>query len=209
MSRILLVTSSPRGAASYSSKIARLLANRLAHGDSRAVHVRDLNRDPVAHIDEDFVVGRDTAPKDRTPAQRAAVERSDHLIKEVLAADVIVIASAMINFSVSSSLKAWVDHLVRSGVTFRYTDTGPEGLVKGKKVYLVKASGGVYSEGPLVPYNFQDTYLKRILGFIGMTDIEVIEIEGTALGNDAAERAFSLAAARVASVSPSRVGASS
>ena len=208
MSRILLVTSSPRGAASYSSKIASLLAKRQAGGDSRTIHVRDLNHDPIAHIDEDFVIGRDTAPRDRTPAQRAAVERSDHLIKEVLAADVIVIASAMINFSVSSNLKAWVDHLVRSGVTFRYTDTGPEGLVKRKKVYLVKASGGIYCEGPLVSYDFQDTYLKRILGFIGMTDIEVIAIEGTALGKDAAENAFSLAVARVTSIPPYRVGAS-
>jgi len=209
MNRILLVTSSPRGAASYSTRIASLLAKRLASGDPGAVHVRDLNRDPVAHIDEHFVVGRDSAPQDRTPAQRAAIERSDHLIKELFAADVIVIASAMVNFSLSSNLKAWVDHLVRAGVTFRYTDTGPEGLVKDKKVYLVKASGGVYSEGPMASYNFQDTYLKRILGFIGLTDIEVIPIEGTAFGVDAAEKAFSLAEARVASIPPYPLAAAS
>ena len=202
MNHILLVTSSPRGAASHSSKVARLLAERLAGGHTRAITVRDLSQSPLPHIDEDFVVGRDAALKDRTPAQRIAVERSDQLIREVLAADVIVIASAMINFSVSSNLKAWIDHLVRAGVTFRYTENGPEGLLKDKKVYLVKASGGVYSEGPLVSYNFQDTYLKRILGFIGLTDIEIIAIEGIALGANAAEKAVSAAFATVARVPP-------
>lgn len=202
MSSILLVLSSPRGPASHSSQVARALAEKLARGDRRLITVRDLNREPVPPIDESFAVGRDLAPGERTPAQRAAVELSDRLIGEILSADAIVIASAMINFSIAASLKAWIDHLVRPGVTFRYGEKGPEGLIKGKKVYIVKASGGVYSQGPMIAFNFQDTYLKHILGFIGMTDIEVLAIEGVAFGAEAAERAVRGALEQVSRIPP-------
>jgi FMN-dependent NADH-azoreductase len=208
MNPILLVLSSPRGAASHSSRVARVLAERLAGGDRRLVTVRDLNREPVPPIDESFVVGRDLAEGQRSPAQQAAVELSDRLIDEVLGADTIVIASAMINFGISANLKAWIDHLVRPGVTFRYTEKGPEGLVKGKKLYLVKASGGVYSEGPMMSFNFQDTYLKHIFGFMGVADIEVLAIEGVAFGPEVAERAVAGALERVSrTAAPAASGA--
>ena len=157
MSKVLLVTSSPRGEASHSSRSARTLADQLASGSPNStVVVRDLFREPLAHIGEDFVSALGTPPESRTPAQKAAVALSDRLIAELFAADVIVIASAMINFGVSSTLKTYIDYVLRAGSTFRYTATGPEGLVKGKKAYIVRASGGVYSEGAYKPFNFQD-----------------------------------------------------
>jgi FMN-dependent NADH-azoreductase len=203
MSKILLVTSSPRGAASHSSRLGRSLAKQLASGDPRsAVVVRDLTKEPVAHIGEDFVTALGTPPEQRTPAQSQAVALSDRLIAELFDADVIVIASAMINFGVSSTLKAYIDYVLRAGATFRYTANGPEGLVKGKKAFIVRASGGIYSEGPAKAANFQDTYLKHVLGFIGITDVEVIHIEGVAFGPEATEKALTAAASHISTVPP-------
>jgi FMN-dependent NADH-azoreductase len=203
MSKVLLVTSSPRGDASHSSRLARTLADQLASGDPRSpVLVRDLSREPLPHIGEDFVTALGTPPENRTPAQSAAVALSDRLIAELFAADVIVIGSAMINFGISSTLKTYIDYVLRSGATFRYTANGPEGLLKGKKAYIVQASGGIYSEGTMKAANFQDTYLKHVLGFIGVTEVEVIHIEGVAFGPEAAEKAVSAAAERVATVRP-------
>jgi FMN-dependent NADH-azoreductase len=210
MSKVLLVTSSPRGSASHSTRIARSLAEQLASGDPRStVVVRDLFKEPLPHIGEDFVAALGTPPEQRTPAQKAAAALSDQLSKELFAADVIVIASAMINFGVASTLKTYIDYLLRAGVTFRYTAQGPEGLVQGKKAYIVQASGGVYSEGPGKVANFQDTYLKHILAFIGITDVEVIHIEGVAFGPEAAEKAVSAAAGRVSAVRPLALAAAS
>ena len=106
----------------------------------------------------------------------------------------------MINFGIPSTLKSYIDHILRPGATFRYTDKGPEGLVRGKKVYLVLARGGIYSEGPMQALNFQDTYLKVALGFIGLTDIEVVIVEGVAFGADAAEKAVNAAMERVSAL---------
>jgi len=170
MSHILLVISSPRGAASYSSKVACSLAEKLAGGDAKAITVRDLAGWPLRHIGEDFVGALYAPAENRTRPQQAAIDLSDELVKELFAADVIVIASAMINFGVSSTLKTYIDYILRSGSTFRYTANGPEGLVKGKKAYIVQASGGVYSEGAHKPFNFQVPYLRHVLGFIGVTE---------------------------------------
>jgi FMN-dependent NADH-azoreductase len=208
MSQVLLVTSSPRGAASHSSKIAGKLADQLASGDPQStVVVRDLFRDPLPHIGEDFVTALGTPAESRTPGQRAAVALSDRLIAELFAADVIVIASAMINFGVSSTLKTYIDNLLRAGATFRYSAAGPEGLVKGKKAYIVQASGGVYSQGPMQPFDFQDSYLRHVLGFIGIADVEVIRMEGIAFGPEAAEKAVSAATGRVSTVRPHALAA--
>jgi FMN-dependent NADH-azoreductase len=182
--------------------MARSLADRLASGDRSSVLVRDLSTQPLQHIGEDFVTALGTPPEQRTAAQSAAVALSDRLIAELLAADVIVLASAMINFSVSSTLKAYIDNVLRAGVTFRYTANGPEGLVKGKKAFIVQASGGIYSDGPAKAANFQDTYLKHVLGYIGITDVEVIHIEGVAFGPEATEKALTAAASRISSLRP-------
>lgn len=201
MSKVLLVTSSPRGAASHSTQVARRLVDQLTSADPKSkVVVRDLFKDPLQHIGEDFVIGRDTPADQRTAAQKAAIARSDELIAELFAADVLVIASGMVNFGVPSTLKTWIDHIARAGQTFSYGANGPEGLVKGKKAYIVHASGGIYSQGPAQAYNFQDTYLKQVLGFIGITDVEFIGIEGIAYGPDAAQKALTAAHERISNL---------
>jgi FMN-dependent NADH-azoreductase len=199
MSQVLLITSSPR-LDSHSTRVARKLADRLASQAGSGLTVRDLTRQPLPHIDDSFAVARNTPPDLLTSAQKSALSLSDRLLKELFAADTLIVAAGMINFGIPSSLKAYVDHVVRPGVTFRYGDKGPEGLVKGKKAYLVVARGGVYTEGPMQPFNFQDTYLKAALGFIGITDVEVIAVEGIAFGPEVAERAVSTALARVEAI---------
>jgi len=121
---------------------------------------------------------------------------SDVLVDELFAADVIVVAAPMHNFGIPSSLKAWVDHIVRPGRTFTYSEGRPQGLVIGKKAVLVLASGGVYSEGPMQAADFQEPYLRAVLGFIGLTDVEVIRVEGVALGEKALSQALNSADAR-------------
>jgi len=204
MSKILLVTSSPRGPLSYSSKVARSLADELAasHPDARIL-VRDLASRPLPHIDGNFLSGLATPAERRTTAQAAAVALSDEIIAEVFDADIIVIASAMINFGLSSTLKTWFDYLLRAGVTFSYSGDGPHGLVKGKKAYIIEARGGIYSEGPMQAADFQEPYLKQLLRFIGITDIETLAVEGVALGPDVAEKALAAALAKVSTLSAS------
>lgn len=198
MSNILLVTSSPRGAASYSTRIARTLAEKLAsRGAGSTITVRDLTAQPLPHIDDTFAAARNTPPEQLTPAQRSVLDLSDTLVRELSGADVIIIAAAMINFGIPSNLKAYIDHVLRPGVTFKYGEKGPEGLLRGKKVYLVLARGGVYSQGFMQSLNFQDPYLKAVLGFIGLADVEVIAAEGVAFGPEAAEKAVNTALERV------------
>jgi len=201
MSRILFVTSSPRGAASLSTKVATALVDRLqAQSPGASVVRRDLAAQPLPHIGEAFLAAQALPAESRSPAQQAALALSDTLVQELFAADTIVIASAMINFGLASTLKSWFDYLLRAGVTFRYGETGPQGLVTGKTVYLVEARGGVYSDGPYKPFDFQEPYLRHLLGFIGLTEIETIAVEGVAYGPDAAEKAVAGALDRVATI---------
>lgn len=197
MNQILLVTSSPRQD-SFSTKVAHALAEKLAKRElNSTITLRDLTHEPLPHIDDTFATAREMPTEALTPQQKKALALSDLLLTELFAADTIIISAAMINFGIPSSLKAYIDHIVRPRVTFRYSEKGPEGLVKGKKVYLVVARGGVYSEGPMQQFNFQDTYLRAALPFIGLDDIETIIVEGVAFGADAA---VSAALAKVDSI---------
>ena len=206
---ILYVTSSSRGSASYSNRVAHRGArpNCAAAIPARRVTVRDLAREPLPHIDDDFVAatrGRRTA---RRPTSSARCWRSsDALVDELLAADVVVIAAPMINFTIPSTLKSWIDYVARAGRTFRYSEKGPKGLVTGKQVILVAARGGVYADAEQA-LDFQVPYLKSVLGFLGMTDVDVLEVEGTAFGPDAAEKAVAAATAKLHAQCDSRVRA--
>ena len=195
---ILYVSSSSRGAESYSNRVAQnVLDELLARHPDASVTVRDLARAPLPHIGDDFVAATRSPSGPQTDAQRALLAQSDALVDELFAADLIVIAAPMINFTIPTSLKAWIDYVARAGRTFRYSEKGPEGLVKGKQVIIVAARGGVYSNGPGSALDFQVPYLKSVLGFIGLTDVEVIEVEGTAYGPDAAEKAVAAATAKL------------
>lgn len=201
MSKILLVLSSPRGDASYSTRVARALVGSLTAGDPMAdVTIRDLAQAPLPHLDGELLAGLGADAAGRTAAQAEAVALSDALIAELKAADTIVIASAMINFAPTSTLKSWFDYLLRAGITFRYDESGAHGLVTGKRVHLVVAQGNVYSQGPAQPFDFQTPYLKHVLAFMGMTDVTVTAVEGVAFGPDVAEKAFAAALERASTV---------
>jgi FMN-dependent NADH-azoreductase len=190
MTNILLLTSSPRGGASHSNRVAARVLEELRRIHPEAiVTVRDLAKDPVAHVDEDFVTGIFASADRLNSEQRRRIAQSDTLVDELLAADIIVIAVAMINFGIPSTLKAWIDHVIRAGRTFQYSESGPRGLVTGKRVILVQAKGGIYSEGPRRELDHVTPYLLQLLAFLGMTEVKVIGIEGTSLGPEAAERA--------------------
>jgi FMN-dependent NADH-azoreductase len=194
MSSILLVTSSPRGAASHSTRVATELAQKLqAKTPGSKIVMRDLASDPLPHIDSDYSSGIYTPVESRSPRQHTVVGLSDAIVDELFAANAIVIATGLINFNISSTLKAWVDHIARAGKTFSYGAEGPKGLVTGKKVYIVIASGGVYSSGPAAAFDHAVPYLKTALGFLGMTDVEVVRIEGVAMGPEAEAKAVSSA----------------
>lgn len=179
---ILHIISSPRKGASASIQLANGIIDKLqaAHPGS-SVTVHDLATNPFPHLEEAKLQSFFTPAESRTPEQAAAAKHSDDAIQEVKDADVIVIGAPMYNFGIPSTLKAWIDHLCRAGITFRYTATGPEGLIHGKKVYVALASGGIYSEGPSAGYDFVAPYLKAVLGFIGITDVTVVRAEGLAI----------------------------
>lgn len=190
MSHILLITSSPRGADSLSSRFATEIAEGIQARSGGTLTVRDLAANPPPHITPAYINGRTKALDERTPEQAEAVGIAQALVDELKAADIIVLGSGMINFGPSTQLKAWFDHVTWPHVTFGYGDTGPKGLLTGKKVYLVTAAGGVFSEGVWAQFDFQTSYLLHMLGFIGLTDVEVVRVEGTVTGSDAAKMAI-------------------
>jgi FMN-dependent NADH-azoreductase len=197
MMNILFVPSSPRGGESYSHRVARRIVDDLiARNPGARVVVRDVARQPLPHIGSAFASGRTVPAEKRSDADWQALALSDALVDELFAADVIVIAAPMHNFGVPSSLKAWIDHIVRPGRAFTYSDKGPQGLVTGKKAVFVFARGGVYSEGPMQAFDFQEPYLRAVLGFIGITDVEVVRVEGVAFGEEAVSQALRSAEAQ-------------
>lgn len=189
---ILIVNSSALGEASVSSKLTRAFAEGLSRQDEPiTITVRDIGRDPVPHLVPETVSGiRGVAESE---AERRALALSDTLIEEVRQADLIVIGAPMYNFGIASTLKSWFDHVLRARVTFRYTENGPEGLLPGKRVIVVETRAGVYSEGPASVMDNQEPHLRSLLGFMGMTDINFVRVEGMAFGPEAAEKAMEAA----------------
>ena len=190
MKNILFVKSSSGGARSQSQQFASHIVDDLKRRHPAAtVTVRDVAANPLPHIDEAFVTGRGLAPEKRSPAQAKSLALSDTLIAELEAADAIVLAVPMYNFGIPSSLKAWIDHIAVPGRTFSYSANGPAGLLKGKKAVAVVARGGVYSEGPAQKVDFQEPYLRTVLGLIGISNLHVVRVEGIAMGEDALKKA--------------------
>lgn len=191
MSKILYVNSSVRHAGSISRQVSGEFITKLKAADPASTVVeRDLTAYPVPHLTEQMMGAYFTPAEQRSAAQNETIKVSDNLVAEVMAADIVVIAAPMYNFSVSSTLKAWIDHIARAGVTFKYGANGPEGMVKGKKFYIFTSRGGVYSEGPAKVMDFHETYLRAVLGFLGITDITFIHSEGLAMGEDAVNTAL-------------------
>ncbi|CAH1747185.1 FMN-dependent NADH-azoreductase [Thauera humireducens] len=193
---ILQINGSARSEGANSTRVANDIVARLKAANPQAnVVLRDLARNPAPVVDEAALGALFTPAEQRTPEQAARVAVSDALIAEVQAADVIVIGVPMYNFSISAQLKNWIDAIARAGVTFRYTENGPEGLVKGKKVILAFARGGRYRG---TPADTQTPFLQTVLGFLGMTDLRLVYAEGLNMGEDAAQQGFAEAEADMA-----------
>jgi FMN-dependent NADH-azoreductase len=192
---ILQVNSSARTDGSQSTKLAIALVERIRADNPQAtLTVRDLARTPHPSLDESALQALFTPAENRTSAHADRVALDDALIAEIQAADVVVLGVPMYNFGVSTQLKNWIDAISRAQVTFRYTANGPEGLLKGKKVYVALTRGGMYRN---TPNDTQVPYLKTVLGFLGMTDVQFVYAEGLAMGPEAQQNALASARAQI------------
>lgn len=193
---ILQINSSARPDASHSSRLANQLVQRLQDSNPEArLTLRDLGRTPHPLLDEAALQALFTPAAQRSAAQNARVALDDALIAEIQAADTLVLAVPMYNFGVTAQLKNWIDAISRVQVTFRYTANGPEGLLTGKKAYVVLTRGGLYRN---TPNDTQTPYLKAFLGFLGITDVQFVFAEGLAMGPDAEQTALASAAEQMA-----------
>ena len=201
MANVLHIDSSVRSTGSLTRQLGgEFIAKLKATDAATTVVTRDLAASPVPHLTEQMMGAYFTPAEQRNAEQAHTIKTSDALVDELLAADTIVIGAPMYNFSVTSGLKAWIDHVARAGRTFKYGATGPEGLVGGKKVYVFVASGGAYSEGPSAAYDHVTTYLRSVLGFLGMTDVTFIVAEGVAMGEEAVAAAIAKSRARIEAI---------
>ncbi|NRG17797.1 NAD(P)H-dependent oxidoreductase [Rhizobiales bacterium] len=179
---ILQIESSARKAGSVTRDLAQDLVSRLAAGRQVNIVRRDVSPGlPV--IDDAWVAANFTDPAERTGEQKARLSLSDELVAELKAADILVIGAPVYNFGIPASLKAWVDLIARARETFRYTENGPVGLLEGKKAYVVMASGGTQIGSEI---DFASGYLRHVLGFIGIGDVEIIAAERLMASADSA-----------------------
>lgn len=185
MPTLLHINVSSRGNQSISRRLsdAAVEAWKESNPEGRVIE-RDLAKTPLTFVNLDWIAGAFSPPEYHTESHKKALALSDELVSEVIEADEIILGTPMYNFSIPAALKAWIDHVVRAGKTFRYKADGtPEGLLAGtgKKVLVIVASGGSYPEGsPLAALNYEIPYLRFILAFMGLTDVRFIHAGGTA-----------------------------
>ncbi|MDF3931792.1 FMN-dependent NADH-azoreductase [Pseudomonas citronellolis] len=198
MSRVLVIESSARQQGSVSRQLtAEFIANWRAAHPADAIQVRDLALEQVPHLDADLLGGWMKPADQQSAAEQAALQRSNLLTDELLAADVLVLAAPMYNFAIPSTLKSWLDHVLRAGVTFKYTETGPQGLLTGKRAYILTSRGGVYAGGPL---DHQEPYLRQALAFVGIHDVTFVHAEGLNMGAEFADKGLAKAREQLAAV---------
>ena len=193
--QILHLDSSILGDASASRILTAAIVDELRREDPQATVVhRDLSVEAIPHLDGATAAGfRATGSTEFDDATRAEHARSEALVNELLASDVIVVGAPMYNFSVPSQLKAWIDRVAQAGRTFKYTENGPVGLAGGKRVIVASTRGGMYSAGPAAAMDFQEAYLKTVFGFFGITDVQFVRAERLAMGPDARTQALEAA----------------
>lgn len=198
MSTLLHIDSSARSDGSISRQLTASFVQQwqAKNPGGKVVH-RDLAANALPHLNESMLGAYFTPAEARSAEQAQVIKQSDALVDELLAADTIVIGVPMYNFAPPSTLKAWIDHVFRAGRTFKYTETGPVGLATGKKAVIILSRGGKYSEGPMEALDFQGKYLKGALGFIGITDVELVVAEGVSMGEEAAKAAVAEAQAKI------------
>jgi len=198
MSHVLIIESSARQQDSVSRQLTQTFINqwKTAHPADQ-ITVRDLAVKPVPHLDINLLGGWMKPVEQRSDLEQVSLERSNQLTDELLAADVLVMAAPMYNFAIPSTLKAWLDHVLRAGVTFKYTDTGPQGLLSGKRAYVLTARGGIYAGSTA---DHQEPYLRQVMAFIGIHDVTFIHAEGMNLGGDFHEKGLNQANAKLSQV---------
>ncbi len=187
MKNILYISSSISGADGHSSKLAAQYLDALGQRESIAITHRDLNAQPIPHLDGERFAAFSLPEEQRTAEQAAAATLSEQLIAELRAADEVVIAMPMYNLGVPSTFKAWIDHVVRAGQTFHYTANGPEGLLPDRKVSIIAARGGQYQGTSM---DTQSDYIRHVLGLIGLRSLEFTYAEGLARSGGVAEEAL-------------------
>ncbi|WP_048438730.1 FMN-dependent NADH-azoreductase [Caenimonas sp. SL110] len=194
--KLLHIDSSPLNANSVSRQLTeRMVAQWQATHPGTVVEHLDLAVNAPTHLSLDSL-GFRTAPgtPGLTEVQQRENEISERLVSQFLAADVVVIGAPMYNFSIPSQLKAWIDRVAQAGRTFKYTEKGPQGLAGGKTVIVASSRGGVYSTNPaLAGLDHQESYLRTVFGFFGVTDIRFVRAEGVAMGEAAKAQALSAA----------------
>ncbi|MDP3902724.1 MAG: FMN-dependent NADH-azoreductase [Methylococcaceae bacterium] len=196
MKNLLQINSSIFSSGGQSTQLAdQFVAAWRANQPDAQVTVRDLAQQPLPHLDAQRVLAFFAQPETRTPDQQTFVAESDALINELNQAEIIVIGLPMYNFGIPSTLKAYFDQIARAGVTFRYTENGPEGLLTGKKAYVFATRGGLYAGTPL---DNQTGYVRNFLGFLGITDVEFIYAEGLNMGDLNKEAALAEAQQQIA-----------
>jgi FMN-dependent NADH-azoreductase len=161
----------------------------------------------MPHLSLAALAAANTPADKRSATARQAAVLADRLIEEVEGADVIVITAPMYNFSIPSTLRAWIDHIARAGRTFRYGTAGPEGLLKGRKVFIVTGRGGIYSDGPAKSMDFQEPYLRAMLGFLGLDDVTFVHVEGLKISPEAAASGIERARKAIDDLVPAAVAA--
>jgi FMN-dependent NADH-azoreductase len=197
---LLHIDSSPLGDQSVSRELTRrTVAQWQASHPGTVVEYLDLAADAPSHLDADslgFRLGLDA--EGLTPAQRRENARTERLLAQFLAADVVVVGAPMYNFSIPSQLKAWIDRVAQAGRTFKYTEQGPVGLAAGKTVIVASSRGGKYSANPaLAGLDHQESYLEAVFGFFGITDLRFVRAEGVAMGAAAKADAMTSAEADI------------
>nr|WP_010131540.1 FMN-dependent NADH-azoreductase [Microbulbifer agarilyticus] len=195
---LLVVKSSVFAGGGQSSMLAeKFVQNWRDQYPDAEVAERDLSAHPVPHLDASRIGALFSAPDGRTVEQQAVLDYADELLAEVTSADAIVLAVPMYNFGVPSQLKAWLDHLARAGVSFKYTETGPVGLLQDKPVYILAARGGVYHAAG---QDYQAPFLRQFFGLLGITSLEFVYAEGLNMGEDAKQQALAEAEQQIASL---------
>lgn len=200
MTKVLKINSSLYSQDGQSSRLAAQFVEALRERAPGLTLVeRDLAREPVPHLDATRFQAFLTRPEERSAQQRDVAAYSDELVAELREADVIVLGLPMYNFGIPSQLKAYFDHVARAGVTFRYTDKGPVGLLAGKKAYVFATRGGAYAG---TPRDTQTAYVRDFLAFIGIADVEFVYAEGLAIGPAQRESSLAQASAAIQNLAP-------
>jgi FMN-dependent NADH-azoreductase len=199
MTNVLIVDSAATGEASVTRRLTGELEAALrARGPVRIVH-RDVGTRPIPHLTAETTPAIRGAEAE-TDAARESLALSDALIAELKAADLVVIGAPMYNFGIASTLKAWFDHVLRAGITFRYSEAGPEGLLKGKKAIVVESRAGLYSSGAMAAMDSQEPHLRTLLGFMGLDDVTFVRVEKLAFGPDQAAASIAEAVEQLRSI---------